>query len=79
MNDIREDNVTTTSQGRFVRTTKHDQGLKDPVIIFDESTTFEMDSNQKLLHDLCRDIVAAELNLVGVGSFLQKLSVCKES
>ena len=43
MNDIREDNVTTVSQGRFVRTTKHDQGLKDPVIILDESTTFEMD------------------------------------
>ena len=73
MSDILEDNVTTVSQGRFVRTTKHDQGLKDPVIILDESTTFEMDSNQKLLHDLCRDIVAAELKSSGSRKLLAEI------
>ena len=40
-------------------------GLKKPVIVLDESTTFQMDPVQKRLHDLCRNIVAAELRSGG--------------
>jgi SNF2 family DNA or RNA helicase len=65
MGEINFDNVTDVSQGRFVRTTKNDQRLKEPVIVLDSSTTFEMDPVQKRLHDLCRNIVAAELRSGG--------------
>ena len=65
MGEINSDNVTDITQGRFVRTTKNDLGLKEPVIVLDDSTTFEMDSVQKRLHDLCRSIVAAELRSGG--------------
>ena len=65
MGEINSENVTDITHGRFVRTTKSDQGLKEPVIVLDDSTTFEMDPVQKRLHDLCRNIVAAELSSGG--------------
>ena len=39
--------------------------VSNPIIILDESTTFEMDSNQKLLHDLCRGYRSSELKSGG--------------
>ena len=63
MNEINSENATEITRGRFVRTTKGDQGLKEPVIILDNSTTFEMDPVQKELHELLRNFFAAQLKV----------------
>ena len=44
MNEIDSESVMEFTQGRFVRTTKGNQGLKDTIITF---SRFDMDDIQK--------------------------------
>jgi SNF2 family DNA or RNA helicase len=57
VNEINDESVMEFTQGRFVRTTKGDQGLKEVIITFKE---FEMDEMQSEIHTLLRDWAVAE-------------------
>ena len=70
MDEINTEDVTEFTQGRFVRTTKGDQGLKKPVI---EIKSFPMDPLQQELHELLRDFFAAELKVGGNKKLLAEI------
>ena len=57
MNEIDDESVMEFTQGRFVRTTKGDQGLKDVIITFKD---FDMDEIQSEIHTLLRNWTVAE-------------------
>lgn len=60
--EINSENATSITQGRFVRTTKEDQGLKPPKYEFRK---FEMDKIQREVYDLLTDFFVAEINSAG--------------
>jgi len=60
--EINSENATSITQGRFVRTTKEDQGLKPPNYEFKK---FEMDKTQREVYDLLTDFFVAEINSAG--------------
>ena len=70
MNEIDSESVMDFTQGRFVRTTKGDQGLKETIITFHE---FDMDDVQKEIHDLLRDWSVAEVKSKGNKRIMAKL------
>ncbi len=70
MNEIDSESVMDFTQGRFVRTTKGDQGLKETIITFHE---FEMDDVQREIHDLLRDWSVAEVKSKGNKRIMAKL------
>ena len=57
INEMSDESIMDFTQGRFVRTTKGDQGLKDVIITFKD---FEMDKMQSEIHALLRDWAVAE-------------------
>jgi len=57
MGQIDEENVLTMTQGRFVRTTKGDLGLRDIDLMFHE---FPMDEHQRNLYELLTNFYVAE-------------------
>ena len=57
INEMSDESILDFTQGRFVRTTKGDQGLKDVIITFKD---FEMDKMQSEIHALLRDWAVAE-------------------
>ena len=70
MNEIDSESVMDFTQGRFVRTTKGDQGLKETIITFRE---FDMDDVQKEIHDLLREWTVAEVKSKGNKRLMAKL------
>ena len=70
MNEIDSESVMDFTQGRFVRTTKGDQRLKETIITFHE---FDMDDVQKEIHDLLRDWSVAEVKSKGNKRIMAKL------
>lgn len=60
--EINQDNAMSITQGRFVRTTKKDQELKQPQIKFKR---FEMDIVQREIYDLLNDFFIAEIHAAG--------------
>ena len=70
MNEIDSESVMDFTQGRFVRTTKGDQGLKETIITFHE---FDMDDVQKEIHDLLREWTVAEVKSKGNKRLMAKL------
>ena len=62
INEITNDSVLEFTSGRFVRTTKGDQGLKDPVITIQQ---FDMNDMQKDLHSLLRDWFDERIQNIG--------------
>lgn len=56
--DINEGNIVEYSEGRFVRTTKQDLGLRTPVIEFRH---VEMEGLQREIYDLISDYASAEI------------------
>jgi SNF2 family DNA or RNA helicase len=70
MNEIDSESVMDFTQGRFVRTTKGDQGLKETIITFHD---FDMDDVQKEIHDLLRDWTVAEVKAKGNKRIMAKL------
>jgi len=70
MCEINSENATSITKGRFVRTTKKDQGLKSPVIIYQNLI---MDSHQREIYDMLTDFYVAELNAAGNKKVLAEL------
>ena len=62
INEITNDSVLEFTSGRFVRTTKGDQGLKDPVITIRQ---FDMNDMQRDLHSLLRDWFDERIQNIG--------------
>ena len=60
--EINSENATSITKGRFVRTTKKDQGLKPPDYEFRK---FKMDKIQREVYDLLTDFFVAEINSAG--------------
>ena len=71
MDRIEESNVTESTQGRFVRTTKKDLKLKPPKI---EIVPMEMDSLQNELYEIITDYFAGESATAGHLKSMAKLT-----
>ena len=60
--EINAENAMDITKGRFVRTTKKDQELKQPEFVFEQ---FEMDTVQREIYDLLNDFFVAEIHSAG--------------